>query len=46
MHKAANALSEEIILILVERNPAVTSVTNNKGQTCLDLLEQRGKQAG
>lgn len=46
MHKAANALSDEIILLLVERNPSVTSVKNNKGQTFLDLLDQRGKQAG
>ena len=36
VHKAANALADEIILLLVERNPVVTKVTNNKGQTCMD----------
>jgi ankyrin repeat protein len=46
VHKAASTLSDEIMFLLIERNPKVTSVMNTQQKTCIDLYQARGKQAG
>ena len=45
-HKAAGILHEEMFLLLVERNPKVVMIMNTKQQSCMEVLQNRGKQMG